>query len=819
MDIFPIQQDLNLSTKRKKAGYIFLFLIDLGQHINLMWTPDLKIRFWDRISGFWEFISYSSLDEIFAYLGVLNIFLIFISCSCLVVILVIGMVIVLKLFNKSGKTIILKFTKGLMFLHSELFFVCYCLLVNLLFKYSMFQYDRISEYPQYIQGNVLNFGTIGIMMGIFLQTVHLLITIIFTGFNYELRYSTFEFNSKSGVQYEILKKFIIFFSTVLYCIEEPSFYIKRLSFLICFYSACTIYYFKRIPYNLDFMNTIRLLKNLECLIISVSFLVSAIQNNSIIAVILSIFMQPIVIFFSYQGIKYRHLNLPSKILSFSDFELINRKDIKTKSDPKNFIKSCNNFYSTTNDPKFVILESYFCLDNLRNPELALIKLSLASENSANTFGKFQIMRCRKSILAEYVESNGSYICRFATKFKKVSEYDKEFCLSLLSLIEVFSSPIFNYSNAEENLAELNKLKLETINSYKELISEYPDSSGLSNNFGSFEIEFLGVKVENSANLGKFENKRDRILIKGKKFSCNDTLDAMIIIFSGSKKRFGEILYVSTSLENYLEFDSDELIKLKVFELVPDFRDINPKKSLLNYIENGLSKSFDIRRSIFLKNKYGFLVECFINFECIVEELEIKIVSIIEPCCKSRDYILIEEDGTIINHSVLAPQILQTNYHKLDKIKLSLFINIISQDASAEISESVKFNNFYYSCRKLKFINSTFSVIYLYNALMLQTIHEESETKTDLFNQYFKRESCETMKSKLENENMIKEYNEFKQGTTAFDQYSNEAKTEHKVSNRSSNSEYVTYLYKGRVRKSLSSLKYLKCSILLLVYTN
>ena len=822
IDIFPVPKDQNVSFKARKVGYFLVLLLELGQQTNLMWISSTNVESWKAISPFWETISYASLDCLCSYFGILNIFVMFVGCSTsLIMALLLIHSFLLKLRGKSWM-LITKVIRGLSFIHSEVLFVCYCIGMNLLIKYSYKQNGKIEEYNQDNGSNILNYGIFGIVFGIIFQIFHLVISICYTGYSYEIRYLSkgSDFHSKSEVKYEILFKTILFISTVMYCFTDKAFYLKRLFFMIFFDLISLLYYSKRIPYYSNFMNFLRLLKSLECILISTSFILSYIINNSIITLVLSIFMQPILILFSLEAINYRHTHLPNSIESFCDYELSNRKTLKSESIPKQIIKSCNFHYSTTKDPKFLIFESYYCLDYMRNPSLALIKLARSHQHTSNIFTRFQSYKCQNTINQCRSETNGLKICKFVTRYGKVIDTDKKFCITLISFLQKLKRDTDSKVLARD-LFEYTYFAKQTKKLYEDLLVEYPDSTVLCKNYISFETEFFSEKIEESDLLSRAVSHSSVYKKKRKHEKNFNTLDAMVLVFEGNDVDLGDILYTSNSFASFIGVEAEELKKIKVQKLLPDFKDLNFERLIKKFVENSENEVVEIKRSIFIKDKDNFLLECYINSECVEYENKVRFVSLLEPCEKKREYALIEETGLIINHSIHFSE-----YFNLPQCNLqnhSIFLlscltkKLLISESSGKLGSQ---GHYYYCCKKLKILYETIYIVYIYKEFKMQSMDEQSEHTADLFNMYFSRETKdsketkENFKASTYGRNSVVSLNVTQKNINSTNI---EEKSEFKISNQTSTSSSKTNLYENIVNLTIRTLRILKFSIVFLVF--
>ena len=823
IDIFPVPKDQSFSLKTRQIGYLIVSLLELGQLTNLMWTSSTNIEFWDTILPFWETISFASLDSLCSIFGILNVFVIFVGCSASLIMTLFFIHLLLTKLRGQSFTFITKVIRNLIFIHSEIFFVCYCIGLNLLIKYSFVQKGKIEEYSQNMESNILNYGSFGVVFGIIFQIFHLIISILYTGCSYEIRYLSkdSEFHSKSEVKYEILFKTFLFISTLMYCFADKDFYLKRLLFMIFLDLASLIYYFKKTPYYSNFMNFLRLLKSLECLLISISFIISYILDNSIISLVLSIFMQPVLILISLEAINYRQAHLPNSIQTFCDFELLNRQSLKSKSIPKRFIKSCNFLYSSTKDPKFLIFESYFCLDYLRNPSLALIKLARSHQNTSNIFTRFQTYKCQYTINQCRSETNGLKICKFVTRLARVIENDRKFCITLISFlqklkigsdIKVLARDLFEYTDFAKQTKKM----------YEELLTEYPESSILCKNYISFETEFFSEKIEDSNMLSKAVTHSSVYSNKKKNEKNFNSLDAMVLVFEGNDADSGDILYISNSLATFVGVEAEELKKSKVQKFLPDFKQFDFERMIKKFVENTENEVVEIKRSIFIKDKDNFLLECYVNIECVEYENKVRFVSLFEPCDKKREYALIEETGEIINHSIRFSEYLDLPQCNLQNHSIFLLSSIshkllISESAGKLESQ----NNQYYSCKKLKILYETVFIVYFYKEYIMLSIDEEAEPAADLFNLYFSRETKdsketkENLKIQIHGRNSVASLNIAQKNLNSTNI---EEKSELKISNQTTIVTSKTSVYENIVNLTIRTLKILKLSIILLVFS-
>ena len=408
------------------------------------------------------------------------------------------------------------------------------------------------------------------------------------------------------------------------------------------------------------------------------FLIGVIQKNLGVTLILSIFLQPIIIIF-ISDLTFRRLDSIKASISssYSYFMVKNYSNfLYLSSSVKELFKAAHHNFCITHNQLLYLHMSQYCSFILENHLLASIKIAYIKQIDSNPIQKFQLFKWGKYLNKEIkVSSYGFKILKFIDKKEKALLNDKHFCLNLLELLERILDDNETKSSIESFIIKTDEFLSKSFKYHRRLAIENPDSKIASLLYGSFLVEVLGKIEEGQAEITKAQNEPFR-KYKGasKSFNIISDTSSNYLVFSGNIETMGLILYICPNTCSLLEISEEEIIQKSIREIIPNIQFYDIEKTLQKFIQIGTSNYIKLPCPIFLLNRKGFLIECFVSIECVAIHKNLKFLCIIEPLNKNtRQAALLNESGTIINHTQHFNLMMGISYFKIDSANIFTFI--------------------------------------------------------------------------------------------------------------------------------------------------
>jgi hypothetical protein len=551
----------------------------------------------------------------------------------------------------------------------------------MVFKYSDKNYTRIEEYKELNSGATMNFGEYGKYVSVFLLFVHLVLSVMHTGLNFNLRHKAKDLclTSKIDVRLEIFIKCGLFVFACCYPLLQINHYLTFLMFLAFFLAFGLLYYALRMPFYSDFTNRLYVMKFLQCFSICLFFIVGYLLDNATITIVLIVCMQPVIFIASFEIIFWknnRKLKGTAKFNDFYRFEFKNREKFNSQQGDQDLMEKTTQVYFQCKNELIRVIQCYYYLDVIKNTTLASIKLSLASQPTFSIFTNFQIQKCKEKLEKHLTSSYGIKILKFLENQQQALKKDKQFCKSLLRLLEKIQESTSTQTTLE-SLIQKSDLKLsEAKKKYKELIRNYPDSTLISKIYGSFLLEVTGKASMAHLYLSKSENTGNKKFSKEKYLEVFYDESVCVAVFGYN----GKILNMNSSFCNFLEIDSKELKSLNVKDLLPAHKDFDIEKFLFLFVESCSSQYLHVNQPLFLKNKNGFLKECLVVTECFGYDSTVHFVSVVTPrSSKEHHSALLYEDGTIFAHTEGLAEIFNFNIGRLEMMNIQDLVDVSFKD--------------------------------------------------------------------------------------------------------------------------------------------
>ncbi|CAG9315898.1 unnamed protein product [Blepharisma stoltei] len=467
----------------KLAFFKVIFALQLS---SIGWNQ-WSFNRWNSIDSFWNILGYARIDNIFSELGLLEYFLCFTVFIVWIYFILLIAIYLLTIRNKRISLILLKLENWwrLLIFGIGLIPMLYSLMIAI--KYLIF-YQNISmaEY----QNKVLNSSLLD-MVPVFIITTILLLIFYYMHeiFIYEFRHShsSYTIYAKSHSNPDKIKFFgitIILIYSML-CDSSHLTYkkiiISTFAFIIC---LLNLYY---IPYFTPESNFFEACSMLIAVINSIAFFIGEIQGNSSTGFVLFLFLNPILSWFLHMIFKYRYsklvkLNSIKKYIDVYEFERAMRQSLLYKENqPQEILEIFDSAYfnNKLNISRLVtIWEADFCLNSLKNPRLASIKIGSGypwkKPNFEEEFLEFCLRKQLHQELCQNCEDTQFLMC--LEKLENWKKTDKKFCLDLIDVINLIYIDHLPVQKIFPSIVKMNKKFNYLKKDYKEIISSFPRSS-------------------------------------------------------------------------------------------------------------------------------------------------------------------------------------------------------------------------------------------------------------------------------------------------------------------------------------------------------
>ncbi|OMJ68036.1 hypothetical protein SteCoe_34637 [Stentor coeruleus] len=671
-------EEKSVSSIRKQHFLIVVMGVQLlAQNINFMWNPYLDMDNWNTYINFWVVLNYPCIDSLAAALGVLKIFMYLIIALISADAILILMILSLNASNKRIPFFLLKSLRLNLMFTCELYFIPTSIILILLFKYSSTGIHKIQEYTDFPDSKIMNFGILGQVFSVIFLFIHISLSILYEGFNLEIRHSLCEknLNAKSSPNIEILIKIIYFVNCIFFTNIQISNYMIYIIILSLTYGYCTYKYISYLPYYSTFMNYIKILVHFEAFCISVFFVLGSFIGNSTIVIVLTIFMQPIIVFLSKFAIDYRMgiVSKPKKEIESSliVFELAIRKSLMSTENSNKLIKYINLHNETKKEKLVIVYLANYCRDVLENNYVAGIAISRVDYKGLDFITNFQIFKCQQIIeKSNFEKSEGLRMSLYLLHSEKVMINERNFCMILLNIINKLSTENDKISINQKLIISCNENLKAVKKNYEKLIETFPDANESFKNYGTFLSKITFEKDFGNQLISKYNYEAFDSKTKNKKLNIFSQSKSYILITSGNPQTFGKIMYANLnickllqlSLEDYKDCFFQSFIPKLLYEIL--------NVRMIKLIVKSETNYLLIKDNFFMLDFDGFLIECIISTECLGYNSSIQFVSVIRPVKnKFIELGLLNEDYRIINHTRNFTKALNLNFYKADNLCL------------------------------------------------------------------------------------------------------------------------------------------------------
>ena len=468
-----------------------------------------------------------------------------------------------------------------------------------------------------MSANSLNFGIFGQFLGVSLTLVHLFIMFVYESCSYNMTYSNpKDFYSRADSKLMILLKAFYFLQCFLYSTFQITNYESYLEFMTFFYffiAVLTVYY---VPFHSFFTNCVVICLHVDLFCIILFFLIQNLTSTIQMAFVLTIFMQPIIIFVSFEITRYRlsHFEdiLSLKESSYENFEHSSRKHLESGDLGLEMLKIMNNFAKSNKNELIHILQANYANDVLNNCEVAMLKIESAEFSIINISLNYQIFKCKQLIQHLNLEVSSSLkLYLFLNELIKAKENDLDLCFTLQNFIAKIIDPNQTLSEMKKIVHQSYELMKTTKDTYKSLIKKEPESSIVLDLYSSLLMDIF-QDIEKGS---KYTNKKYYNLRKNEKYSTSLDSENPIILVSGTTETFGKIIFANEKALQFLEQTSETIQDCYLNQFIPTPFQKTHDAIMNHFINNCTQTVISCAKFPFLSIN-GFLTQCELCIDCV-----------------------------------------------------------------------------------------------------------------------------------------------------------------------------------------------------------
>ncbi|OMJ77409.1 hypothetical protein SteCoe_23010 [Stentor coeruleus] len=686
-EIFSEKNSPRSSIQVQRITLIFFSIQLLSQNFNFLWNPYLGMSYWKDYELFWVVVNYPCIDSLAAFVNALSQFLYLIMTMIALSYALIIFLATRIFYEKTLPDWLLKLLRFCISFTSEMYFIPTTIILILLFKYSTFEFTEIQEYASLPSSDILNYGFLGQVLSVVFILLHLGLSFLYEGCSYEIRHAKRRENlmAKSCPDVDLLVKVIYIINSFCFTNVQITYYWNYMLVATAMYVYCTYKFIYYLPYYSSYVNYLKVLVHFEALCVTVFFLIAYYFKNATIVLVLTVFMQPFIIIFIRYTIEYRMKiisNIKKQIKSnLIVFELAARAWIQSPDNASKLIKYMNHNYAVSKNQLIFVYQANYCSDILLNTALANIKISRAEFFNFKIIQNFQIYKCQKRLETENLKnSEGLKLCLFLLDYSKLKAQEKKFCRDLLSFYFKFFEKCSKMQTLKKALIKLYNSLESLKSSYIKILRNYPESKIIYEMYGSLLADILGESEVGKIYLNRSKSSSSKRKSLIKKLDIFSDKSACTMIVSGCGKSIGKLVYASSYLCNFLDIDQEDYTDYSLSDFIPELFSSDHNRYLLKFVENSLNQYLTWTGPLFLKNKDGFLIEGFVNSECIGHSAQVYFVSIIEPIdSRGREFALLGENNEILCHSRGFPFALGVASYMIKNEKLDNLITKIFAD--------------------------------------------------------------------------------------------------------------------------------------------
>ncbi|CAG9325535.1 SPG7_5 [Blepharisma stoltei] len=683
--IFHPTYNKNIKFQHQIVTEIFINLIIGLQMISITWYSSMDISEWDYYCTFWKVLGYINFCSLCEVLQITDICLYGMILGIGYCILCILLLFLLCFFKKKIHIIILFVLSRLSEFLSTIFYIPCTLMLGLLFKYSLLSYSTVSEFSGKYDASKINLGPGGVFLSIILMCFLFLIAWTYSLFTADIRhfYVNKNFLSKSNTSFDLY--FLIFITVECWLFVFFGSYSTLYYQFALFFLSLTVFFsvFYYLPYYNPLENGIKAFLMLSLSTASGSFLFGRLIDNSLITILLNIFLQPLLCYLvirktklNYSLLKFQY-KTPDNQFEF-ERQLRHLLCDPDLPDPFEIVNSFTKSYFNCKFRKnklFVAWEVNFCLYIIKDERLARIKLTQILAQTASYEGNIQSWRTMKYIDEMSSQNfNDIIYLEYLTDLYRVRRQDEELCYLLIDLWGELSikTPRFNklYSlviQISDEISEIRKV-------YDVLVTKHKHVQIFDQYISFLENILSESEYANTINTRKIGLQHAFDLKKGDEILLNPYSEKNgIILISANDSSFGLIAYINEKAAQFLRISTSEAIGNGFSQFIPYPYSIGHDWFMKEFFSK-CSKTEIIKRNwLFMQNLLGYLFEC----KFLIRLTALNHCAYILVSMRSREttrqLAVVTDAGYIYNYSVLFPHYIGAGNQNIRQKYLTDFI--------------------------------------------------------------------------------------------------------------------------------------------------
>lgn len=729
LELYP---SLSISLAPSSFWFILSILTEsiiFTQNIQFFWYKDMELAQWTEHEKIWTALSSPALITISSSLGFTSVLTSAVLLVLYFLLVLLTLISALKYLRRKVGTILKFLTKICLHLVCKVFFIpTVLILLELNRAEGSNKINLNSEFSDYSQ----------------IFTYFALALVLFLTFFYEVSHYEFRPTSNDTITLNKINAngcLVVKAIEVLNCFFATFF---KTSYHEVFLIACLLSYglsswimIRNLPFYSRYINLCKSFFQLSLASIALFFLVGLWNDNSLLILILTVLMQPVIIIATYALIKRRYSKAQNQKFpekkNFSLFQIFIRTKLQSTHDPSILQKFGENYLKTQNKQN-IIQSAYYCQDTLENYSLALNKIFSINHKGLNLPLSYQIYKS-KEFMKEHSKkfSRAHKIYKFIKSLLEIRSKDKKFTeLWQRFIIELLKVPL--------NITVVKKLISKVITKLNNLEKKYIkilDKFPNSNEARKMYLTLL-FKIKRDNEKGQMMLDKNGNVGLNPRINQNLLLTESLLMFSGDQDSFGKLKFISRDLMKKLKYSKESEADLELSSFFPKvFYDVL-KSNLLKFFSK-LNETTDFQDlMVHLRDNSGFLHECKLSIWCIIIENQRGFIFSVVNINKNREYALISNKGIIDSHSKSFTSMLglKTSYLNGTFIKESVsnidfnhlllykYDEIYPRAQESTIAITVQLKQF-------KFFNQTFYGLYLSQELI--SCEWDSEEVSEFFN--------------------------------------------------------------------------------------
>lgn len=709
--VFSTNLISNYSYIVNTLAYFSIELVFLSQNIQFFWNPTLNFDGWETYYDFWNTINLLSIDVVVANLGYIQEFLIFELTLVGLIILVTFLIILLKICGKKPPKLLILIAKFSYYVVCEINFIPTCILTFVIFKYSGNSSGYVIEYPSQVSAKVVDFGGIGKFLSIMSALMLIVLTTLFEISRFEIWNSGLGVvgNQKISPYGNIFIKFTYFLNSYFFTTIQLTNYGKYLYIALINYSITTYIIASSVSYYSNFLNIIKIWSHLNLTSICLFFILGMELNNLCITFLLTIAMQPVILFFSYLAVlkMAKNINPASQTQDqpFKVFEISIRKHLILGDLKENLLEFMQKNLKLHENKINLVLQAYYCLHTLNDTSLAISKISQLNCSGFDIVNNYQVFKCKKILKETCKLTSKPYkLLIYFKEFDLIKSKDKLFCEDILNFFSIVIESKFSLKTFKMQVSQLADKIKELSNKYEGLMKNYPEADEVKQYYGTLLMNILNKPKKGQKLISKslvkldFRSPSNYFQFKGR---------ALMVVLAENPP--GKVVYYNKGLLKFLKISNEIAKDLNINQLIPELYAKGHDAKLVRFMKKALTCTVNKNSHMVILDNEGFLKECLITIECIGDGSQLFFICSIDPLeFNDRGCAFINQNGYIHEHSKNISGLLESDKSSLDGSYLSEYIqDFLPMEPENIYSHKLKVsNNAIYCITKLLTFSST-----------------------------------------------------------------------------------------------------------------